>query len=59
MAYLTRLFLRGLAAVLPLVLTFYIVYWLGSSSEKLFENMIRLTGFEYAYLPPPKEPRSR
>ncbi len=49
MAYLTRLFLRGLAAVLPLVLTFYIVYWLCSSSEKLFENMIRLTGFEYAW----------
>ncbi len=49
MAYLTRLFLRGLAAVLPLVLTFYIVYWLGSSSEKLFEKFIRLAGFEYSW----------
>lgn len=49
MAYLTRLFLRGLAAVLPLVLTFYIVYWLGSSSEKLFEQLIRLAGFKYSW----------
>jgi uncharacterized membrane protein len=49
MAYLTRLFLRGLAAVLPLVLTFYIVYWLGSSSEQLFEKLIRLAGLQYTW----------
>ena len=49
MAYLTRLFLRGLAAVLPLALTFYIVYWLGVSSEELFERLIRLVGLEYTW----------
>lgn len=49
MAYLTRLFLRGLAAVLPLALTAYIVYWLGVSSEELFERLIRLVGLEYTW----------
>ena len=49
MAYLTRLFLRGLAAVLPLALTFYIVYWLGVSSEELFGRLIKLVGLEYAW----------
>ncbi len=49
MAYLTRLFLRGLAAVLPLALTFYIVYWLGVSSEELFGSLIKLGGLEYAW----------
>lgn len=32
---MTRLFLRGLAAILPLAATIYLLYWLGSKAERL------------------------
>src|SRR5690606_19764892 len=35
MKVLTRLFLRGLAAILPLGATLYLLYWLGSTAESL------------------------
>ena len=44
MGTLTRIFLRGLVAVLPLALTIAIVYWLGQSSEKLFRGLVEFIG---------------
>ncbi|MFG0317025.1 MAG: DUF502 domain-containing protein [Planctomycetota bacterium JB042] len=35
MKTMTRLFLRGLAAILPLGATIYLLYWLGSKAERL------------------------
>ncbi len=37
---LVKTFLRGLATVLPLVITVYVCWWLLSSSEKIFEDAI-------------------
>src|SRR6185312_6075266 len=35
-----NLLMKGLAAVLPIGLTLYIVYWLGSSAEVLMRDVI-------------------
>ncbi|MFO7593580.1 MAG: DUF502 domain-containing protein [Pseudomonadota bacterium] len=44
--------LKGLAAVLPVGLTVYIVYWLGVSVERLFHPIITSTGIsEEHYIP--------
>lgn len=41
MSWMTRTFLRGMAAVLPFALTIYIVYWLVDSTEGLLEGVYR------------------
>jgi uncharacterized membrane protein len=48
---LGKLFLRGLAAVLPLGLTIYIVWWLGSSAESAMGAVIRYILPEGSYWP--------
>ena len=35
MRHITRTFLTGLATVLPVVATLYLVYWLASSAESI------------------------
>ena len=40
MRYATNIFLKGLGAVLPVILTFYLVYWLGRSLEQLLRSVI-------------------
>ncbi|MBN1491059.1 MAG: DUF502 domain-containing protein, partial [Phycisphaerae bacterium] len=42
MKRVSRIFLQGLLALLPIALTLYIVYWLGSSAEALLGRGIRL-----------------
>lgn len=40
MRYITNTFLKGLAATLPVVLTCYLIYWLGSSLEQLLKPIM-------------------
>ncbi len=40
MKTISKVFLRGIAAVLPVALTIYIVYWMGSTGEGLFRGLI-------------------
>lgn len=42
MKKISQLFLQGLLAVLPVVLTIYIVYWLGSLAESTLGQLIKL-----------------
>jgi uncharacterized membrane protein len=49
--HLTATFLRGLAAVLPLVLTAYVLYWLAVSAEALLGRPLRLLLPEGWYWP--------
>ncbi len=51
MTRLGKIFLQGLAAVLPLTLTIYILWWLGSSAEKIFGPLIRRMLPLDAYVP--------
>lgn len=41
MKSLSKIFLAGLAAVVPIAITLYILYWLGSSAERLFGGMLK------------------
>lgn len=41
MRYITNIFLKGLGAVLPIDLTFYLLYWLGSSFEQILRSVIQ------------------
>ena len=50
MRILTRLFLRGLAAVLPVGLTIYIVYWLVTRGEGLLRSLLLLVMPEEYYV---------
>jgi len=49
MTFLSRTFLRGLATLLPVVLTLYLLWWAGSSFERLAEGVIKrlLPGWDY------------
>ena len=40
MRYLTTIFLKGLGAVVPIALTFYLIYWLGKSIELLIRPIL-------------------
>lgn len=51
MKTLRGLLFKGLAAVLPLGATIYIIYWLGSSAEALLGRLIKLIIPEAAYWP--------
>jgi uncharacterized membrane protein len=42
MRYVTKILLKGIGAVLPVVLTLYLVYWLGVSLEKTLRPVIGL-----------------
>lgn len=42
MKYISRVFLKGFAAVLPVALTLYFVYWLAISLEQLLKSIILL-----------------
>ncbi|OGT20111.1 MAG: hypothetical protein A2V90_09220 [Gammaproteobacteria bacterium RBG_16_57_12] len=46
-----RIFFKGLAAVLPIGLTLYIIYWVGSSAESLLGRFIMLFIPENLYWP--------
>lgn len=50
-ATIRKLFLGGLVAVLPLVLTAYILYWIGSFAEGLFGRLLRTLLSEKHYVP--------
>lgn len=41
MKTLGNIFLKGLAAILPISLTIYIIYWLATSAESLFGNILK------------------
>lgn len=41
MKKIAALFLRGLSAILPIALTFYVLYWLGARAESLLGKIIR------------------
>jgi uncharacterized membrane protein len=49
--HVTATFLRGLAAVLPLVLTVYVLYWLAITAEALLGRPLRLLLPEGWYWP--------
>lgn len=50
MKLITRLFLRGLAVVLPIGLTIYIVYWLITRGEGLLRSLLLLVLPEQYYV---------
>lgn len=51
MRYVWSTWLKGLAAVLPVALTLYLVYWLGLSVENLFRPLIATVLTERYYWP--------
>lgn len=51
MGYLGRLFLKGLAAILPLGLTLYLLYWIGTTAESLLAPLIKRALPEDLYVP--------
>lgn len=44
-------FISGLAAILPVTLTLYLIYWLGSNAEALLGNALKLVLDEQHYRP--------
>lgn len=42
MKTLSKLFLSGLLAIIPITLTIYILYWFGSSAENLFGTVLKV-----------------
>ena len=40
MKSLSKIFLAGMAATVPIAITIYILYWLGETSEKLAANLL-------------------
>ncbi len=50
MKRLGTLFLQGLLAILPIALTFYLVYWLAASAEAVLGNAMKLVIGDY-YVP--------
>lgn len=51
MRIITRNIITGLITILPVVLTFYLVYWLIASTESLLGSMLRTVLPEGLYLP--------
>jgi uncharacterized membrane protein len=47
----TRIFLKGLAAVLPITVTLYVLYWLGSTAESLLGRGLKMCIPERVYRP--------
>ena len=49
--YLSKTLLTGFITLLPMVLTIYLLYWLGISSEQLLGNMLRHVLPQNTYFP--------
>ena len=41
MRQIPKIFLQGLAAILPLALTLYVLWWLGTTTEAVFGALLR------------------
>ena len=50
MSWMTKAFFRGLAAVVPVALTVYVVYWLVTSAENLFARLYKAVFPAESYL---------
>lgn len=46
-----RIFFKGIITILPIALTIYILYWLGSSAESLLGGLLKLAIPEKYYIP--------
>ena len=51
MKRIQNLFVQGLAALLPIVITLYLIYWLGTVTEDLLGQALRLLFPDRYYLP--------
>ena len=51
MKHLNQIFFKGLIVVLPITLTFYLLYWASVSIESLFASTIRLVLGQNLYIP--------
>jgi len=51
MRSLSAIFLKGLAAVLPVALTLYLLLWLGTTAESILGEWLRLAIPEHRYWP--------
>ncbi len=51
MRYLANIFLKGLGAALPIALTFYLIFWLGSLLERSLRPAIELALSKEGYIP--------
>lgn len=51
MKAITKIFLTGLATVLPILATFYLIYWLTVTIESAFGGMLKLVLTERYYIP--------
>jgi len=51
MKVISKLFLRGLMAILPLAVTVYVLYWLGRSAESVLGRLLRSIMPDDKYVP--------
>lgn len=51
MKRISSIFLQGLAAILPIALTFYLLYWAGSSAEAVLGGLLKKVFPSEMYLP--------
>jgi len=51
MKRIQNLFVQGLAAILPIAITLYLIYWLGTTSERVLGNGIRFLFGDQYYVP--------
>lgn len=51
MKRIQNLFVQGLAAILPIAITLYLIYWLGTTSERVLGNGIRFLFPDDYYVP--------
>lgn len=51
MRYLGRVLLKGLVTILPIGLTVYLIYWLGTTTETLLSEPIRWYLPDHQYIP--------
>jgi uncharacterized membrane protein len=51
MKHLNQIFFKGLIVVLPITLTFYLLYWASINIESLFASIIRLVLGQDLYIP--------
>ena len=51
MHFIWKTFLKGLAALLPVALTLYLIYWLAISAEKVLSPILKSVIPEHLYWP--------
>ncbi len=51
MHYVSKIILKGLAAILPVTLTLYLIYWLSVYTEKILHPVITAVVPEHYYVP--------